>query len=317
MWRQILRKAAGLIVAIVAVACLAAPAFAANINLGTAGSYSAFILHDLGVRYNQSSGSYAVGGDASMQSYTVGKGAGKSDTTLVVGGNLKSNIDPVQTGNIVVGGKASLPRWVDRGHVKEGVRDLPVDFNAEGKYLKDLSQTLSLLQATGSVEYKYGGVGLYGDGTSQLQVFNISGEDLSKSTWWQALSSIPDDAHILLNISGTDVGLTGGQQALVDFSDKVLFNFYQAEQLAIKNITVEGSILAAYSSVLTSGATIDGTIVAKSIGGSFSTTGQLFTPYHGGGTAAPEPGTMLLVGSSLAGLWGWRFRRRKGRRQVT
>ncbi len=31
----------------------------------------------------------------------------------------------------------------------------------------------------------------------------------------------------------------------------------------------------------------------------------------GGGGAVPEPGTMLLVGSALAGLWGYRQRRRK------
>ncbi len=292
----------------------AAPALAADINLGTAGAYSAFVLYDLDVRYNQTTGAYAVGGDAKLNSYTIGYGAQPTDTTLVVGGDLKSNINPVATGNVVVGGKANLPGWLDRSHIKDNVSNLPVDFAAEQQYLRDLSGTLSLLQATGTADYNYGGVYLTGDGTSDLQVFDISGDQLSDATWWSTLSSIPSDAHILLNVSGTDISLTGGQQALYDWSDKVLFNFYEAERLAINNITVQGSILAPYADALTSGATINGQIIAKQIEGSFSTTGQQYSPYSGGGAAAPEPGTLVLLASALGGAAGfsrWRIRRRK------
>ena len=70
------------------------PAVATNVNLGTAGAYSAFVLYDLDVRYNQTHGSYAVGGNAKLKSYTIGYGESSSDNTLVVGGNLKSNIAP-------------------------------------------------------------------------------------------------------------------------------------------------------------------------------------------------------------------------------
>ena len=314
------RKTWGVLAAALMLALVAAPAPAADIDLGTAGAYSAFILYDMNVRSNQSYGSYAVGGDAKMQSYTVGYGAGSSDTTLVVGGNLKSNIDPVATGNVEVGGKAKLPGWVDRSHIKEGVTDLPVNFSAEQKYLQDLSQTLALMEATGSSEYKWGGIYLSGDGTSEVQVFNISGDELSSATWWATLSSIPDDSWIILNISGSDVSMSGGQQALYDWSDKILFNFYEAEQLALSSITVSGSILAPYADVLTSGVTVDGNLIAKSIEGSFSTTGDTFQAYHGGGAAAPEPGSMLLFASALGGVGGmagwsrWRLRRRE--RQV-
>jgi len=299
------------------VLCLGAgPALAADINLGTAGAYSAFVLYDLDVRYNRTSGSYAVGGNANLKSYTIGYGAQSTDTTLVVGGNLKSNINPVATGYVEVGGKAKLPKWMDRSHVKEGVTNLPVDFAAEQQYLQDLSGTLSLLQETGTADYKWGGVFLTGDGTGDLQVFDLSGDDLSDATWWSNLSSVPSDAHILLNVSGKDITLTGGQEALYDWSDKVLFNFYEAERLAINNITVQGSILAPYADALTSGAIINGQIIAKQIEGSFSTTGQQYSPYSGGGAAAPEPGTLVLLASALGGAAGfsrWRLVRRKAR----
>ena len=304
--RRILSKISlALATGLLALGLLAGPASAININLGTAGSYSAFVLYDLDVHNNQTYGAYAVGGDAKLNSYTIGKGATPNTTTLVVGGNLRSNIAPVATGNVKVGGTAQLPAWLDRGNIQENVSNLPVDFAAEKAFLEDLSSTLTLLEATGTAESQWGGISLTGDGASDLQVFNVSGDDLSNASWWAALSSIPDDATIILNVSGSDVSLSGGQQALYDFSDKILFNFYEAEQLAIKNITVEGSILAPYADVFTSGATIDGNLVAKSIGGSFSTTGNSFTPYQGGGAAAPEPGTLVLLASALSGVAGW------------
>ncbi|MCF8031612.1 MAG: choice-of-anchor A family protein [Desulfarculaceae bacterium] len=309
-----IRKILVIALAALALLGLAGPALAANVNLGTAGAYSAFVLYDLDVRYNRSSGAYAVGGNANLAGYTIGYGGQPTDTTLVVGGNLKSNIQPVATGQVVVGGKAKLPKWVDRSNIQDKVKDLPVNFQAAQTYLQDLSSTLNLLQSTGTADYRYGGIGLTGDGSSDLQVFDISGDELSNSTWWSTtFSSIPSDAHIILNVSGTDVRLAGGQQALADWSDKIMFNFYEAERLAIQNITIEGSILAPYADVLTSGATINGQIVAKQIEGSFSTTGQKFSPYSGG-ASTPEPGTLVLLASALGGAAGWgrlRLRRKK------
>ena len=214
-----------------------------------------------------------------------------------------------------MGGTANLPGWVDRTNIHENVSNLPVDFGATQQYLQDLSNTLTLLQTTGSANYQYGGIYLSGDNVSDLQVFNVSGDELSNATWWAALSSIPSDAHIILNVSGTDVTVSGGQQALYDWSDKVLFNFYEAEQLAIQNITLQGSVLAPYADVFTSGATINGQIIARQIEGSFSTTGQKYSPYSGGGGAVPEPSTLLLLASALSGAAGWGGLRRRRKRR--
>lgn len=297
----------------------AMPASAGNIDLGTAGEYNLFLLSNLTITGNQEPGRVAVGGDAKLRSYTVGTKVGDSSgNTLVVGGNVSSNIDPVATGNVVAGGKVNVPGWVDSGHIQEGSSTLPVDFVYESQYLSNLSNELASLATTGQSYSQYGGMYTVGDGTSEVQVFDVSGSDLSNATWWQSLSSIPDDAWIIFNVSGSDIDLTGGQWALVDWSDKIIFNLYQAQTLSIKNITVEGSILAPYADVTASGATVAANLVAKSLSGSLTTLGQGFSTYDGGGgggvtpgAAAPEPGSLLLMGSALFGAAGLMRRRRK------
>lgn len=297
----------------------ALPARAGNIDLGTAGEYSLFILSNLTITGNQEPGRVAVGGNAKLRSYTIGtKVSDSTGNTLVVGGNVSSNIDPVATGNVVAGGTVNVPGWVDSSHIQEGSSTLPVDFVYESQYLSNLSNELASLATTGTATSQYGGIYVTGDGTSEVQVINVSGSDLSNANWWASLSSIPDDAWIIFNVSGTDIDLTGGQWALVDWSDKIIFNLYQAQTLSINSITVQGTILAPYADVSASGATIAATLVAKSVSGSLATLGQGFSNYDGGGgggvtpgAAAPEPGTLLLMGSALFGTVGWVRRRRK------
>ncbi|MCB2192009.1 MAG: choice-of-anchor A family protein [Deltaproteobacteria bacterium] len=302
---------------ILGLSLTALPARAASIDLGTAGEYNLFILSNLAITGNQESGRVAAGGDAKLRSYTVGtEVTDSSGDTLVVGGKVSSNIDPVATGNVVAGGKVNVPGWVDSGHIQENSSSLPVDFIYESQYLGNLSNELASLATTGQSYSQYGGMYTVGDGTSEVQVFDVSGDDLSNATWWQSLSSIPDDAWIIFNVSGTDIDLTGGQWALVDWSDKIIFNLYQAQTLSINNITVQGSILAPYADVTASGATVAANLVAKSLDGSLATLGQNFAAYDGGGgvtpgAAAPEPGTLMLMGSALFGTAGILRRRRK------
>ncbi len=305
--------------ALLSLVLWSAPALATNIDLGTAGAYNLFILSNLTISNNQEPGRVAVGGDAKLNSYTIGTklGSSYSGDSLVVGGKVTSNIDPVAVGNVVAGGKVNVPGWVDPSHIYEGSATLPVDFAYESQYLINLSNELASLAATGYSYTQYGGIYAVGDGTSNLQVINVSGSDLSNATWWASLSSIPSDSWIIFNVSGTDIDMTGGQWDLVDWSDKIIFNLYEAQALSLSSITVEGTILAPYADVTATGATVAANLVAKSLSGSLSTLGQSFTSYSSGGggvtpgSATPEPGTLLLVGSALAGAMGAVRRRRK------
>ena len=282
------------------------------------GEYSLFLLSNLTITGNQEPGRVAVGGDAKLRSYTVGtKVSDPTGNTLVVGGQrVFQHRSRGHRETWWPGGTVNVPGWVDSGHIQEGSSALPVDFVYESQYLSNLSNELASLATTGQSYSQYGGMYTVGDGASEVQVFNVSGDKLSSATWWQSLSSIPDDAWIIFNVSGTDIDLTGGQWALVDWSDKIIFNLYQAQTLGINSITVQGSILAPYADVTASGATVAANLVAKSLSGSLSTLGQGFTAYNNGGgvtpgAAAPEPGTLLLVGSALFGTAGLLRRRRK------
>jgi choice-of-anchor A domain-containing protein len=97
-----------------------------------------------------------------------------------------------------------------------------------------------------------------------------------------------------------------------DYASAVLWNFTNATNL---NFTTEfgGSILAPDGTVDNSAA-IDGTLVAAN--DSSSSTGELHSdPYTGtlpgSQTAAPEPASLALVGSGIAGLAAIRRRRRR------
>jgi choice-of-anchor A domain-containing protein len=96
-----------------------------------------------------------------------------------------------------------------------------------------------------------------------------------------------------------------------DYASAVLWNFVNATNL---NFTTEfgGSILAPDGTVDNSAA-IDGTLVAENDSGS---TGELHSdPYTGtfpgSPTAAPEPASLALIGSGIAGLAAVRRRRRR------
>ncbi len=292
-------------------------AFAATIDLMTAGKYNTFIFNNFSGS-SDTQGSLAVGGNAKLDHYSVGDqlNSSYSGDSLVVGGNLDYSGGRVYYGNISVGGKANVDSSVTNGlsgsqSFNQGVGNLSVDFAAEEKYLQNLSQNLSGMTTTGSSGILWNGMQVKGDGTSDLQIFNLDGNDLSKSTWWHALSGIPDDATIVLNISGKNAKLSGGQQVLAGFSNRVLFNFYEAVNLEISGISVEGSILAPYATINNAQGVIQGNVIAKNLSGSIQ---QNLNPFQGYGDdppggETPEPGTLLLLGSGLGVfLAGRRFR---------
>ena len=295
-------------------------AFAATIDLMTAGKYNTFIFNNFSGS-SDTQGSLAVGGNAKLDHYSVGDQLNPtySGDSLVVGGNLNYSGGRVYYGDISVGGKANVDSSVTNGlsssqSFNQGVNNLSVDFAAEEKYLQNLSQNLSGMTATGSSGILWNGMQVKGDGASDLQVFNLDGNDLSKSTWWHALSGIPDDATIVLNISGKNAKLSGGQQVLAGFSNRVLFNFYEALNLEISGIRVEGSILAPYATINNAQGVIQGNVIAKNLSGSIQQNLNPFQGYGGDtpGGETPEPGTLLLLGSGLGVfLAGRRFRRKE------
>lgn len=302
-----------LAVALAAALCLAAPAMAADINLM---NYNAMVFGDFNAPSSDVQGSLAAGGNVSLGNYSVGDqlGSGYSGPAMVVGGNLTGTSGHVYYGDVVVGGQANVTgSFTIDGNLVQGAGSLPVDFNNAQVQLTSLSQSLAALAPTGSAYLKWGGLKVAGDGTSDLQIINIDGQQLSSVGWWHLLEGIPQDATVVFNVSGSNVSMHGDQSQLAGMSNRVLFNFYEATDLTMYNLSVEGSILAAWADINGYSGVIQGQVVGGSWTGPMQINSNPFTGYGdpGGGAATPEPGTLLLVGSAAMVAWGARRRRRR------
>ncbi|OIQ49681.1 PEP-CTERM motif protein [Pseudodesulfovibrio hydrargyri] len=291
---------------LLALVLAASPARASYIDLGVAGEYNAFILGDFTSNSSDTQGNLAVGGNAVMSSYSIGGS--------VVVGNDFTLTDGSIGGDVVVGGTANLTRVGTGSRSIGGHATLPFDFDAAAAYLKNLSLTLSGTGANGTVGDNSGVLTLNGNNSSGLQVFNIDGSTLLNANTLY-FNQIADDATILINVSGDLSGLTSmGLLYPGEFSDNVLFNFFEADTLLLDGVGVRGSILAPHARV--TGASgeysgwgnIDGTLIASSYNAHIE---QHDVPFDGG-TPVPEPGTFLFTGLGLLGLAG--FMRRSKRR---
>jgi choice-of-anchor A domain-containing protein len=286
---------------------LAASPARAYIDLGVAGDYNAFILGDYTSSSSDTQGSLAVGGNATMSSYNIGG-------SVVVGNNL-SMTDGSIGGSVMVGGSANLTRVGTGRRSATGHAALPFDFDAQAAYLKNLSLTLSGTGANGTVDSKpWGVINLSGDNSSDFQVFNLNGSDLLNANTL-SIDQIADGATILINVSGALSGLTNmGFQYPAEYSDNILFNFYEADQLFLDGVGIQGSILAPNAEVIgpygeySGWGHIDGTLVA----GSYNSHIEQHDVPFDGGTPVPEPGTFLITGLGLLGMAGFL---RRGRRR--
>ena len=160
---------------------------------------------------------------------------------------------------------------------------------------------------TGSVAYDGGKISLTGDGTKNLQVFDIDGSKLS-SAWGLYNAADLNNARLILNISGTSDKMMSMAFNLGDSANNVLLNFYDATRLDLVKIGISGSILAPHADVYANNGHLDGTIIAESWNGGMQINNCLFNDDFPP-APVPEPSTLLLFGAGLAGFALWRRKR--------
>jgi choice-of-anchor A domain-containing protein len=200
------------------------------------------------IRRLNESASPKVGGDLIFPSGRVYRG------DILVAGST------AQVGSAVINGLAPNQQLIANA-------TLPIDFAAERTRLLAESARLAKLAGNTTYEYQYGGLYLHGDGSSALQIFNLNGEQVLDAHTFQ-VDGIPAGASVLFNISGKRSGLDNmSMSSLIPYRNKVLYNFYQATDLVLAGISVEGSILAPLAVVNNPQGVIQGTIVAKSWSG--------------------------------------------------
>lgn len=232
-------------------------------------------------------------------------------------------------GNVYAPSNSANYNWNEnpRGTVVSTGAD-PIDFTSLRSTLDALTVQLGSLTANGVVGAPTPAGGnpswlVLSDTNPTLDVFTVTAAEFADGNHPLDIV-VPAGATVIINVEGTNVTLgTGiyvnGQQEGDGNNDNgdILFNFADATSVDIDG-QLDGAVLAPFA-VFTSGSQVGGNIIAAAIDEtgedhSIEFTGTLPSPPSPNLTTssslAPEPGTMLLLGTGLLLLAGLVLRRR-------
>jgi choice-of-anchor A domain-containing protein len=247
--------------------------------------------------------------------------------------DINSGGEGYQQGRVIWGGTATIAENVGYSKEKSGQGN-PIDFASEQKYLTKMSSYWGNLSTEGNtVEYYYNGSQLFSmelnGENNDLNIFSIQASEFSKTKSFYF--DVPISSTVLVNVLGKDVKLMDfGFFYITDDGTKIegnkhnpgfpysniLFNFLDAKTIEMSMIEINGSILAPYADILFSNGHIDGNLIAYSLRGTgeshnlITSNDQSYNVLFNGElpTSIPEPATMFLIGSGLAGIAAFRRR---------
>jgi choice-of-anchor A domain-containing protein len=239
----------------------------ATYDLGVAADFNAFFFDRMNAFTSDVEGRVAVGGDATFYAYGIGDRLENSHgqrVDLIVGNDLTYTYGQVFYGNIVYGNGAALTGvGIPNGDERQeaGV----VDFTAAADALSEMSAVLGEEAPNGGTRFSRGNLNLRGTNL-QLDIFTITPEQLAAAHSIYVLT--PAGSTVVINVPGDSVSVQnlGLHLRGVDCA-RLLWNFYEAEELTISGVGLQGSILAPDAALSFNNGQIRGTVIAQSMTG--------------------------------------------------
>ncbi len=265
--------------------------------IGDNGNFNAIIGGNFtisGVTAADSEGRLAIGGNLSNNTgnlYTVGEisGSGASRApigidNLVVVGDINGPVGV--RGNVVYGGAGSGISFIagtDGTGIQRQVNDVVnnvLDIPGAISYFQSESMALATCSGgtEGTVTSEFGTVTLNGLNASGVVYFEIPSANASTS---YNFVNVGNASAILVNVGGTSATFSGGSIFLeglanpvplypidntpaeeLEFTEKTLWNFYEATTFSMSNFAMVGSVLAPKTNtVMLTGGGINGQVV--------------------------------------------------------
>jgi choice-of-anchor A domain-containing protein len=242
-----------------------------GVPLGLANDFNIFILGNMAQHDGRVGGRLAVGGDANLSDYRIGRGLPNSHGTrddLIVDGRLIFTGGTVAKGNAVSGDKARLSHInIPNGRYRKG---RPIDFGAQRSLLRHTSADWSSLPPNGTTSVRrrdHSAVQIILSGADpHLNIFRLAGRDLATAR--KLTINVPAGSTVLVNIDGKQDRMKN-LRFLLSHTERqyVIYNFYQANSLTLAASQIEGTILAPFARINFVNGTINGIVIGAALRG--------------------------------------------------
>jgi choice-of-anchor A domain-containing protein len=235
-------------------------------DLGEASQFNALFLSDMDAFNSDAEGRVAAGGHLSLQNYGIGDKLLPDNTRddLIAGHDLDFTNGQVFGGNIVYGDVGNLKGvGTPNGGVRQQADLLPVADIAQDLAAKSVAWGAE--GPNGKTYVRYSSLHLTGK-HPQLDVFTVTPEQLATAKSIKMVT--PFGATVLINVPGGVASLQNlGLSLRGAEAGHVLWNFYQADQLSVSGVGLEGSVLAPAAHLDFNNGQITGTVVTRSMAG--------------------------------------------------
>jgi choice-of-anchor A domain-containing protein len=231
--------------------------------LGIAGEHNLYAALSIDLNRSDIGGTLAAGESVFVRKSGLGTMITELQDTLVAGTTLDANGVEI-FGNAIYGESITLKtvRFKNGGAALQGS---PIDFEAATGTVTSLCGEILDLPVNGEVITEGTEMQLIGTDPDS-NVFEVAAEELGDGIWIAV--SVPPGATAIVRGTGTGVVLRSiGIELDGASTQTVLWSFCEAESLTIGEMELFGSVLAPHAEVFFDTATVDGTVVARSMSG--------------------------------------------------